>query len=238
MACMDKQTHFALLTCALAASLLAPHRLAAQSFALDSIKDLQPHGVVISPVTYQGRKAIKAISSPESDAAWAAQKSGTGGGIVILPRKAFHNGTIEIDVSGQPRAGAPGDARGFVGVGFRLTPDAAKYECVYIRPTNGRADDQLRRNHSTQYSSVPDYEWFRLRSESPGKYESYVDLEPGKWTHLKIEVDGVMMRFYVNGATQPTLLVNELKLGDTTGSVALWIGVGTEAYFANLRITD
>jgi hypothetical protein len=235
---MVHKLHFALLLCALAPTQLSPSSLAAQSFALDSTKGLQPQGVLISAVTYQGRKAIKVITSPESDAAWAAQKSGTGGGIVILPSTSFHNGTIEVDMSGQPGVGAPSDARGFVGVGFRLTPDAAKYECVYIRPTNGRADDQLRRNHSTQYSSVPDYEWFRLRTESPGKYESYVDLVPGAWTHLKIEVDGVKMRFYVNGASQPTLLVNDLKLGDTRGPVALWIGVSTEAYFANLRITE
>ena len=238
MACMNQKIQFTLLACVVAATSFAPHHLAAQSFPLDSTKGLQPQGVQISAATYQGRKAVKVIPSPESDAAWAAQKSGAGGGIAILPDTAFHNGTIEIDVSGQPRAGAPGDARGFVGVGFRLTPDAAKYECVYIRPTNGRADDQLRRNHSTQYISFPDYEWFRLRSESPGKYESYVDLVPGAWTHLKIEVDGVKLRFYVNGASQPTLLVNDLKLGDTRGPVVLWIGVGTEAYFANLRITE
>ena len=235
---MNHKVQFTLLACVVAATQFAPHHLAAQSFPLDSTKGLQPQGVLISAATYQGRKAVKVIPSPESDAAWAAQKSGTGGGIVILPATAFHNGTIEIDVSGQPRAGAPGDARGFVGVGFRLTPDAAKYECVYIRPTNGRADDQLRRNHSTQYISFPDHEWFRLRTESPRKYESYVDLVPATWTHLKIEVDGVKMRFYVNGASQPTLLVNDLKLGDTRGPVALWIGVGTEAYFANLRITE
>ena len=238
MACMANQSRFALLVYALAATLLAPSSLAAQSSALDSTKDLQPQGVLISAATFQGRKAVRVIPSPEGGAASAAQKSSSGGGIVILPGTSFHNGAIEIDVSGQPGAGAPGDARGFVGVGFRLTPDAAKYECVYIRPTNGRADDQLRRNHSTQYISIPDYEWFRLRSESPGKYESYVDLEPGAWTHLKIEVDGVKMRFYVNGASQPTLLVNDLKLGDTSGPVALWIGPGTEAYFANLRITQ
>jgi hypothetical protein len=237
MTCMNRKVQFTLLACALAATQFAPHHLAAQAFPLDSTKGLQPQGVQISAVTYQGRKAIKVISSPEKAAEIAAQKSGSGG-IVILPGTSFHNGTIEVDVSGQPRAGAPGDARGFVGVGFRLTPDAAKYECVYIRPTNGRADDQLRRNHSTQYISFPDYEWFRLRTESPGKYESYVDLVPATWTHLKIEVDGVKMRFYVNGASQPTLLVNDLKLGDSSGPVALWIGVGTEAYFANLRISE
>lgn len=238
MAGMAYKNQFALLACALVSGLLAPNPLAGQTFALDSTKGLQPQGVLVNAVTYEGRKAVRVISSPDGDAAWAAQKSGTGGGIVILSGTSFHNGAIEVDVSGQPRAGAPGDARGFVGIGFRLTPDAAKYECIYIRPTNGRADDQLRRNHSTQYSSVPDYEWFRLRTETPGKYESYVDLVPGAWTHLKIEVNGTKMRFYVNGASQPALLVNDLKLGDTTGPVALWIGVGTEAYFANLRITQ
>jgi hypothetical protein len=32
--------------------------------------------------------------------------------------------------------------------------------------------------------------------------------------------------------------VNDLKKGVSTGAVALWIGVGTEAYFRNLRITN
>ncbi|MGB8030591.1 MAG: hypothetical protein WCF30_13130, partial [Terracidiphilus sp.] len=69
-------------------------------------------------------------------------------------------------------------------------------------------------------------------------YESYVDLVPGEWTRIKIEVSGVTMRLYVNGASQPTLLVNDLKLGDASGGIGLWIGVGTEAYFANLRISQ
>jgi hypothetical protein len=73
-----------------------------------------------------------------------------------------------LEVAGKPGAGAPGDARGFVGVAFRVSNDASKYECFYLRPTNGRADDQLRRNHSAQYISFPDYEWNRLRTEAPG----------------------------------------------------------------------
>jgi len=39
-----------------------------------------------------------------------------------------------------------------------------------------------------------------------------------------------------HGASQPTLLVNDLKLGDRRRAVALWIGIGTEAYFSNLRL--
>ncbi len=134
-------------------------------------------------------------------------------------------------------AGATADARGFVGAAFRTNADGSKYECFYIRPTNGRAEDQLRRNHSTQYISFPDYEWNRLRTETPGKYESYVDLVPGKRTMLKIVVNGTKAQLYVNGAAQPVLIVNDLKLGDTTGAIALWVGVGTEAYFADLRVS-
>lgn len=92
--------------------------------------------------------------------------------------------------SRKPKANAPAPARGFVGIAFRVPPDASKYDYVYIRRTNGRADDQVRRNHSTQYASFPDNEWLKLRTESPGKYESYTDLIPDAWTHLKIEVNG------------------------------------------------
>jgi hypothetical protein len=222
----------------LLASTLSPVISTAQSLPLDTTTGLQPHGVQIKAVSYQGRKAIQVVPSPEPDAEWAKDHAVTGGGIVVLPGTSFHNGTVEIDVAGKPGVGAPSDARGFVGLAFHVNPDASKYEYVYVRPTNGRADDQLRRNHSTQYSSHPDYEWLRLRTESPGKYESYVDLVPGEWTKLKIEVNDTTMRFYVNGASQPSLLVNDLKMGNAQGALALWIGVGTEAYFANLHIAE
>jgi hypothetical protein len=217
---------------------LVPSGLRAQSIALDSIEGLQPHNVEVKPAVYEGRKSVQVLPTAEADSGAAAHPGGGGGGIVVLPKITFHNGTIELDVAGKPRAGAPGDARGFVGLAFRVNADASKYECVYIRPTNGRADDQLRRNHSTQYCSSPDYEWLRLRTESPGKYESYVDLVPGQWTKLKIEVSGLTMKLYVNGASQPALIVSDLKKGDSQGGVALWVGLGTEAYFANVRVTE
>jgi len=39
-------------------------------------------------------------------------------------------------------------------------------------------------------------------------------------------------------APQPVLVVNDLKHGDSEGTVGLWIGLGTEAYFTNLRLSD
>ena len=41
----------------------------------------------------------------------------------------------------------------------------------------------------------------------------------------------------MNRAPQPVLIVNDLKLGDSSGAVALWIGPGTEGYFTDLVIT-
>lgn len=77
----------------------------------------------------------------------------------------------------------------------------------------------------------------RLRQESPGLYESYVDLEPGGWTKVKIEVTGTKARLFVNGASQPSLVVNDLKLGESRGKLALWARISSEAYFSNLRVT-
>jgi hypothetical protein len=205
-----------------------------QTFALDSTKGLQPHDVTVEAVTYLGHKAVRVLPAQAADVELVAPKNGEGGGIVVLSGTTFHDGTITVEVTGRPRAGATADARGFVGVAFRVAADPANYECFYIRPTNGRANDQLRRNHSAQYISMPEYEWSRLRKETPGQYESYVDLMPGEWTKIKVEVSGVRARLYVNDAPQPVLVVNDLKHGDSKGAVALWIGLGTEGYFTRV----
>lgn len=140
-------------------SLMVLAEMAAQSFPLDSGKGLQPHNVTVERISYRGRKGVRVKSLSNADAAYDPQKSGAGGGIVLLEGSTFHNGTIEIDVAGMPQANAPALARGFVGIALRVPPDASRYDYVYIRPTNGRADDQERRNHSTQYASFPNNEW-------------------------------------------------------------------------------
>ena len=189
--------------------------------------DFELHDVVASVVEYDGREALRLID-PEGE-----RRSG----IAVLRDTTFRDGTIELDVAGVRAAHAHPDDRGFIGVGFRLSDDGGTGELVWLRPENGRADDQLRRNHATQYASSPDWTWFRLRDEEPGRYESYVDLVPGAWTRMRVEVEGVRMRLYVHDAEQPCLVVNDLKLGEREGRVALWIGAGTEGYFSGLRLT-
>jgi len=151
---------------------------------------------------------------------------------------AFKDGTIEVRVFSRLLKDAPDFARGFIGIAFRINDDNSKFECIYVRPANARVDDQVRRNHSIQYFAYPDFKFERLRKESPEKYESYADMGLNEWIDLTIDVKGTQAKLYVNGHKQPALVVNDLKLGpDTSGSVGLWVDVGTEGYFANLKIT-
>jgi len=183
--------------------------------------------------TYRGRRALRVVNED----LLPATSTPTGGqALAIAKTSDFKDGTIEAEVAGVPREGSQSSSRGFVGIAFRVQDHGARYEAIYLRMTNGRADDQLQRNHSTQYVSHPDFTWRRLRQENPGVYESYVDLEPGAWTGIKIVVAGTKASLYVNGGKQPCLIVNDLKLGDTHGQVALWTGSDTEAYFSKLTV--
>jgi hypothetical protein len=151
----------------------------------------------------------------------------------------FRNGIIEVAVLSKLLVDAPDFARGFIGVAFRIDESNAKFEGIYIRPTNGRADDQLRRNRSTQYFSYPDFKFDRLRKESPGEYESYADMGLNKWIKIKIEVKGEKAKLYLNGSKQPVLVVNDLKHGaDMSGGIGLWVDIGTDGYFTDLRVEN
>lgn len=183
--------------------------------------------VLVSTVQYAGRDAVRLIEMDNRRT----------GGMAIVNGQTLRDGTIEVEVAAQRGPYAVPSDRGFVGVVFRLSADRGKSEYIYLRPDNGRAEDQVQRNHSIQYSSHPDYPWPRMRKEFPEKYESYVDLQPGVWTRMRIEVAGTTARLFVHGHAQPNLIVNDLKHGLSEGGVALWIGAGSEAFFSNLRIT-
>jgi hypothetical protein len=150
----------------------------------------------------------------------------------------FTNGTIEVKVLSRLLKNAPETARGFIGVAFRINEANSSFENIYIRPTNGRADDQVRRNHSIQYFSYPDYKFDRLRKEAPERYESYADMTLNEWITMKIVVNGTEAKLYLNDAKQPNLLVKDMKHGvGRSGGIGLWVEVGTEGYFTDLKIT-
>ncbi len=204
----------------------------AATFRLDSLSGLEAINTRAEVAEYHGRRAVR-LTRPENK---GAEINPNNESLAIITGTDFKDGTIEAEVAGMPAAGAPADARGFIGIAFRVAAHGEKFECFYLRPTNGRADDQLRRNHSVQYVSSPDYPWYRLRKENPGVYESYADMVAGEWTKIRIEVEGTKARLYVNGAEQPSLIVNDLKLGEGRGQIALWTTVETDGYFSNLTV--
>lgn len=176
--------------------------------------------------TYLERPAVR-VTAPAGDQ----------GRIVLIEGVDFHQGVVEFDVAGEVMDGAPADTRGFVGLAFAVA-DPEHYEAFYMRATNGRADAQLRRNRTVQYIAEPEFTWQRLRAERTGEFESYADLGPGEWVHMRIEVDEARARLFINGAAEPALTVPRLKPESVGGSrIALWVGPGSIGRFHNLTVT-
>jgi hypothetical protein len=234
---------------ALATLVLLPAWAGAQATAvpLDSGAGLRLVNVSATPATLQDREGLRIQMSDETmrklqamtpEEQQKAAALGLGEQMAIVEQNSFGDGVIEAEIAGAPRPGAGEGARGFVGIAFRVQDDARTYDAFYLRPTNGRADDQVRRNHSAQYIAHPDFPWFRLRKEFPEKYEAYVDLVPNEWTRVRIEVRGTQAKLFVHGSAQPTLVINDVKSGATgKGKIALWIDSGTVAHFRNLVVT-
>jgi hypothetical protein len=197
-----------------------------QSFPLQSAAGLSAPGMMVEAVNYLGRNCVRVTGGEKAE-----------DGLVQLPGTDFQDGTIEAEIA--LKATVPPGVRfpGFVGIAFRVRPDAKHYELFYLRPGNSEAADQAMRNHSVQYVSEPDFDWYRLRREWPWVYESHAELAMETWTKVRIEVAGRAAKLYLNGSPKATLVVDGLKGEDLHGAVALWGYSGEEAYFSNVTIT-
>ena len=208
------------------AVVLAGRAEAAEQAASIDPASLEAHNVKAELVDYQGRKAVRLTATSQD-----------GSGLAVLPGTQFQDGSIEVDLA--VKITTPPGVRmpGFIGIAFRVKPDASEYEIIYLRPKNALSDDQAMRNHAIQYCAEPDYGWHRLRREWPFVYESYADIEPETWIHVKIDVAGRSARIYLNGSAKPSLVVDGLKSANLKGGVAFWAYAGEESYFANVHIT-
>ena len=185
--------------------------------------------VAADEVTYRGRTALRLTDA-------APEGAGDERRLAILPDIGMTDGAVDLWLAGAPGPDAPQGARGFVGLAFRVDDAAERFEAIYLRPTNGRAQSQALRNHATQYIASPEWGWRRLRTEEPFRYEAYVDLEAGAWTQVRVELDGRRARLFVHGAPEPTLVV-DLKHAPSEGGLALWVGPGTVAHVADVTVT-
>jgi hypothetical protein len=152
-----------------------------------------------------------------------------GDGAAWLDGVDFHDGTIELRIRGKDVRG-----RSFVGVAFRGVDDET-YDAIYFRPFNWMADNELNRSHGVQYISHPVNTWSKLREEHTGEYEAPVPdpPDPAQFFKARIEIAKPVIRVYVNDATEPCLVVDELtdRVG---GRVGLWMGNTSDGSFADL----
>lgn len=209
--------------------LLSATNAYSQAVRLDR-NNLEPVGVSMATEKVMGREAVRLVKD-------AAVKEFDEPTFVKVKDIDFQDGTIEVKVLSRLLKDAPAFARGFIGVAFRIDEGNKAYESIYIRPTNGRSEDQVRRNHSIQYYAYPDYKFDRLRKEAPERYESYADMGLNEWITMRIEVRGQQAKLFLNDQPQPSLIVNDLKHGaSASGAIGLWVDVGTEGFFSDLKV--
>lgn len=157
---------------------------------------------------------------------------------VKLTDVAIENGTIEVKILSRIMENSPFPlARGFIGVAFRVDQENKNFEAIYLRPSNGRADDQLRRNHTVQYFSYPDNTFSRLRREANGLYETYADIGLNEWIDVHIEFQDEKAVLYINNQKSPSFIVTKMLGTSKKGSIALWVEIGTIGYFKDLKVT-
>lgn len=209
--------------------LLGAPKLFAQTVTLGK-HTLEAHQVSLSKEKLMGKEVVKVIKDP-------AVKGVDEPTFALLKGVDFSNDTIEVKVLSRLLRNAPDYARGFIGVAFRVNDSNTRYESIYLRPANARADDQVRRNHSIQYYAYPDYKFDRLRKEAPERYESYTDMALNQWITMRIEVKDKQARLFINDNKQPSLIVHDLKHGASfSGAIGLWVDIGTEGFFSDLKV--
>ncbi len=198
----------------------------AQKISLKKADRIIPINTEITEQKHKGKAALKVKAIKNNKPA-----------MVLLPILDFSEGTIEFEMAADRAANSHPESRGFAGLAFHISKDTTNYDVIYLRATNGRAEDQVRRNHTVQYMAQPDFDFQVLREKFPEKYETYVDMVPNEWTKLKIVVEGRITKLYVHEQEQPTLIVKEMLNKTTIGGVALWVGGSTEAYYRNMKIS-
>ena len=136
---------------------------------------------------------------------------------VIGPK--FRDGTVEFDVASKPKGL-------FLGIGFRLESEA-NMEVVYLRP--GGSDTMEAVQYTPRLNG--DAIWQLLNSNHE---KARAHIPENQWIHMKIVVLGRTCTLFLNASKVPTLVVTNLRRGDSEGGIALW-ALGGGGYFSNLN---
>ena len=207
-------------------------------YPLKTTLGLKTSGLILSEGKAQGDEGVFIKKQNSGDSIFTNIENT----LVTFEESDFHNGIIEVDLKAivSPNTSRLNKmvSRGFVGIAFRSSENNESFECFYLRPENGITQDKERINHAVQYISVPDWDFERLREESPELYENAAKIAPDTWHKIRIEVKGKVAKLFIDAGKEPVLSVDNLKLGaENQGKIGLWVGIGTNAFFKNLKIT-
>ena len=152
-------------------------------------------------------------------------------GIIWLPLKEFRGGTIEVVMRGKDVL-----QRSFIGLVFNGLNDSI-YDAIYCRPFNFFAKDSVRRIHAIQYISHPVYTWEKLRKDRNAVFEKEIinPPDPNDWFTMKLVIDDVTIKAYINNAKLPSLIVEKLNIRKT-GKIGLFTGAGSGGDFKKVKI--
>lgn len=190
---------------------------------------LLPSLVAVKDVLLDGEPAVRVVKNVRENEYGLRS-------CAVVPGCDFCNGVIEVDVRSRILPDAPDLARGFIGIAFRVPKSDGPFECFYLRPANGRCDDPERRAHAVEYFSYPNYTFAYFRAKGITKYEASADIGLDEWIHVRIEVNGTCGKLYTNGVN--VLSVEDMKgREDACGSLALFVDIGTEGFFKNLKVS-
>jgi hypothetical protein len=202
-----------------------------------------PQPIAINLVTathrhWNGRDCL-ALELADDEQAGRLDKtrSGNGPSFAIVHRD-FTDGSIEASIGAELTGKGAPDDRGFAGLSFHIGHDYETHEAVYLRMTNGRLNAPPpappRIDRAVQYVAHPQFHFEVSREALPGRYEKGADIALGRWHRLRLEVQGTHVRTLVDGVE--VLAVDDLRYAGRRGPVGLFVGDGSRALFADVRI--
>ena len=152
-----------------------------------------------------------------------------------LPSR-FRTGSITVEIMSRLNHKTAFESRAFAGIAFHLADDPTTFAAIYLRPLNGRRlhPPSPRDARAVQYFAHPDHPFDDLRETFPdGRYEAGADIAPSEWITLHVEVTETRVTASIDGVN--SLAVEPLAPA-RAGDIGLFVDIGTEAFFRNLRI--
>src|ERR1700723_41344 len=133
----------------------------------------------------------------------------------------LQNGTIDADMAMDPQGR-------FVGLAFRVKSED-DYELFFFRP--GASGSIQAIQYTPGFLGANAWQIYNL----PG-YVARAEVPSDRWFHVRVVMAGLSAKLYLDNATEPALVVSELKQGYSSGRIGFW-GQEGGCYISNVSYT-